>query len=104
MEESGRNRTPDKLPVTERSPLFEHCDKALQQIVEILAPKQVIGVGKFAEDRARAALKGMDLQFGRILHPSPASPIANRGWSEQAEPQLVTMGIRLPANSGTSTL
>ena len=28
MEDSGRNRTPDKLPASEREPLFEACDEA----------------------------------------------------------------------------
>jgi single-strand selective monofunctional uracil DNA glycosylase len=99
MEESGRNRTPDKLPADERLSLFEPCDRALRQVVEALEPRRVIGVGKFAEDRARVALKGMGLQFGRILHPSPASPLANRGWAEQAEAQLRAMGVVLPAGN-----
>src|SRR5690606_6715112 len=29
LEVGGRNRTPDKLPVREREPLFEACDRAL---------------------------------------------------------------------------
>jgi single-strand selective monofunctional uracil DNA glycosylase len=94
MEASGRNRTPDKLPVEERKPLFRHCDRALQEVVELLRPQWVIGVGKFAEDRARSALSDHGVNFGRILHPSPASPAANRGWLEQAERQLAEMGIR----------
>ena len=95
MELSGRNRTPDKLPASERSELFDHCDRALRRVVEILAPGMVVGIGKFAEDRARAALAGKDVRFGRILHPSPASPAANRGWSRQAEQQLANLGICL---------
>ena len=31
MDESGRNRTPDKLPAGERAPLFRACDEALAQ-------------------------------------------------------------------------
>ena len=95
MEESGKNRTPDKLPAAEREPLFEACNKALVRMVEHLEPQRVIGVGKFAEARAREVLAGMDCEFGTILHPSPASPIANRGWAPQAEKQLVAMGIEL---------
>jgi single-strand selective monofunctional uracil DNA glycosylase len=93
MEESGRNRTPDKLPASEREPLFEACDTALRQTIEVLQPQIVIGVGKFAEDRARIALKGMDVPIGRILHPSPASPLANRGWAERATAELQAMGF-----------
>lgn len=96
MEQSGKNRTPDKLPADERTALFQHCDEALRQVVQVLRPALVVGIGKFAEDRARATLKDMELPIGRILHPSPASPIANRGWAPQAEQQLVQLGINLP--------
>jgi len=96
MEQSGRNRTPDKLPAREKRELFQHCDHALQQVVNILQPELLIGIGKFAEDRGRAALTNRDLRIGRILHPSPASPMANRGWSEQAEQQLTQLGVNLP--------
>jgi single-strand selective monofunctional uracil DNA glycosylase len=95
MEASGRNRTPDKLPVAERSRLFAACDQALVLVVKTLNPIRVMGIGKFAEDRARAALHGCSIPIGRILHPSPASPMANRGWAEQAERQLVEQGIEL---------
>lgn len=93
MEASGRNRTPDKLPAAEQKELFRHCDRALRRVVEILDPRLVVGIGKFAEDRARSALVNVDIPIGRILHPSPASPAANRGWSEQAERQLASLGI-----------
>jgi single-strand selective monofunctional uracil DNA glycosylase len=88
MEASGRNRTPDKLPATERRSLFDACDEALEKLVDVLEPRAVIGVGKFAEDRARATLGGRDVDIARVLHPSPASPVANRGWAAQAEAQL----------------
>ena len=97
MEESGRNRTPDKLPAAERQALFEVCDRALRRTIERLEPRLVVGVGQFAEGRARVALEGLDLRIERILHPSPASPAANRGWSEQATRQLTEMGVSLPA-------
>lgn len=96
MESSGRNRTPDKLPSAEREPLFAICDRALARTVERLRPTIVIGVGAFAEERARRALGGSGSAIGRILHPSPASPAANREWSELATRQLRELGIRLP--------
>ena len=95
MEQSGRNRTPDKLSPRERERLFAVCDGALQRVVELLRPTHVIGVGAFAEGRARAALTGSPVQIGTILHPSPASPAANRDWAAQAERQLVALGIGL---------
>ncbi len=96
MEESGRNRTPDKLPAAERKPLFAVCDRHLRLTIEVLAPRLVVGVGQFAENRARIALDGLGVEIGRILHPSPASPAANRGWSEAAHRQLDGLGAPLP--------
>jgi single-strand selective monofunctional uracil DNA glycosylase len=103
MEESGRNRTPDKLPVAERGELFHLCDRALRRVVAVLDPELIIGIGKFAGDRAEAALAGRDVRIGRILHPSPASPVANRGWARQAEGQLYRLGVRLPLASTRSS-
>ena len=95
MEESGRNRTPDKLPKSERGPLFAACDRALRASIEILAPRVVVGVGRFAEDRARAALAGLDVTVARAPHPSPASPLANRGWAPLMDAALEAAGIQL---------
>jgi single-strand selective monofunctional uracil DNA glycosylase len=95
LEESGRNKTPDKLPAASRQALFEVCDRALERLTELMEPRYVIGVGAFAEGRIRAALDGRDVTVGRILHPSPASPLANRGWAPQAEADLRAMGIEM---------
>lgn len=96
MEASGRNRTPDKLPAQEREPVFAACDQALRSLVEVLEPERVIGIGAFAEQRASEALAGMAVDIGRILHPSPASPAANRGWANAADTGLQAIGIDLP--------
>ncbi|MEE2657553.1 MAG: uracil-DNA glycosylase family protein [Candidatus Latescibacterota bacterium] len=93
MEESGRNRTPDKLPANERAALTEPCDRHLREVVAALAPEIVVGVGRFALDRARAALADFEGRIETILHPSPASPAANRGWGPRATRQLQDLGI-----------
>ena len=93
MEESGKNRTPDKLVVSETKPLEELCDQHLREIVEIFEPDWLVGVGGFAEKRATIALSGMNVKIGKILHPSPASPAANRGWAAAATKQLIDQGI-----------
>lgn len=93
MEESGRNRTPDKLPASEKKPLEEVCDQHLREIVEILEPDWVIGVGGFAKKRAEEVFNNRDIKIGTILHPSPASPAANRGWAEAATKQLIEQEI-----------
>jgi len=93
MEGSGRNLTPDKLPVRVRDPLFTACDRHLVRTVELLAPEWVIGIGKFAERRAIDALGRSGPRIGTVLHPSPASPAANRGWAAQARNQLRELGV-----------
>ncbi|MCK5378480.1 MAG: single-stranded DNA-binding protein [Acidobacteria bacterium] len=93
LEDSGRNRTPDRLPLEEKAPLFEICDLALMRMVECLNPDWLVGVGAFASLRATEVLSGMDARIGKILHPSPASPAANRGWWQIAEKQLGEQGI-----------
>lgn len=95
LEASGRNRTPDKLPAAERRALYELCDDALARLVRWMEPRFVVGVGGFAAERARAALGESGPCIGSILHPSPASPIANNGWAAQAEAQLCELGIEL---------
>jgi single-strand selective monofunctional uracil DNA glycosylase len=93
MESSGRNRTPDKLAPAERERLYEICNDALRDVVTALEPRWVIGVGAFAEKRARDALGNFDVRIGAILHPSPASPKANQGWAKIVNAELAEYGL-----------
>ena len=93
IESTGRNRTPDKLASDERAALLPACDRALRDAVEILSPTLVVGVGAWATKRVRAALGDGGPAIGTVLHPSPASPKANRGWAPQAESDLRGLGI-----------
>jgi single-strand selective monofunctional uracil DNA glycosylase len=95
IEESCRNRTPDKLPAAERAPLVQACDEALRDEIAALEPSLVVGIGGFAEKRAREALGETAFEIGCILHPSPASPRANRGWAAAAERDLADLGVTL---------
>jgi single-strand selective monofunctional uracil DNA glycosylase len=96
LEASGKNRTPDRLPPAERDALLAVCDAALHELIALLGPEQVIGVGGFAERRAKEALQGSGVAISGILHPSPASPLANRNWAASIEAQLRAAGIDLP--------
>jgi single-strand selective monofunctional uracil DNA glycosylase len=90
---SGANVTPDKLPAAATAALYRVCDRLLQQTVAALRPQLVVGVGAFAEARARSALGAgaSGLRFGRIPHPSPASPLANRGWEPLVDRALAEL-------------
>jgi len=95
LEASGRNRTPDKLPATERGTLFTACDQALRRAVQLMEPRFVVGIGQFASERARQALSELDLVIGTITHPSPANPKSNRGWSTLVTQELARLGIQI---------
>ena len=95
IESTGRNRTPNQLPKGEKKALLTVCDRALQQTIAYLKPRYVIGVGKFAGDRARAAISDPAIAIGSITHPSPANPRANRGWKTLVEKELRELGIKI---------
>ena len=92
MADTGRNLTPDKLPAAEAEPLLAACDDHLRRVVAALDPAWCVGVGRWARDRL-AAVIGDQRPVAQILHPSPASPAANRGWAPAATKQLLELGI-----------
>ena len=96
LEASGKNRTPDKLPKSERDGLFSVCDVAVDRVVSELGVTHVIGGGAFAPDRAKRALADRTVHFGTVLHPSPASPRANLGWERLARTDLRANGVDWP--------
>ncbi len=105
LEASGRNFTPDKLPAALLAQVHAACNRHLAAALTTLAPQWAIGVGAFAEKRIRAVVESdlidgavaRRIRVGQILHPSPASPAANRGWEAAAEKQLAALGVPLLA-------
>ncbi len=101
LEESGRNFTPDKLPAAQLRALYDLCDAHLAAALQFLQPQWAIGVGAFAEKRLRTVLESdridgalaRKVRIAQILHPSPASPAANRGWAEAVNKTLAELGV-----------
>jgi len=93
VEKSGLNRTPNKLPPSEKNSLLKICDEHLHRVLEILEPEWLIGVGGFATERGKIISADLKIKVGQILHPSPASPAANRGWAKMATQQLVELSV-----------
>ncbi|MFD2256619.1 uracil-DNA glycosylase family protein [Luteolibacter algae] len=94
MKDTGANLTPDKIKASEMVMVDAACQKHLRRLIELTKPEFLIGVGAYAGKQmalAKAEL-GVAGTIGKILHPSPASPAANRGWAEAAEKQLRDMG------------
>lgn len=92
MAESGANITPDKLVRAEREAIETACDSALRAMVDALEPRVIVGVGGFASKCAERALGEAAPDIVTMLHPSPASPAANRGWD--AEARKILMRVR----------
>lgn len=92
---SGRNVTPAELPAEQREQLLGACDAALRRQVQLLGVQLVVGVGRLAEQRARRALAGLTpvVRVEGLLHPSPRSPQANRGWEAAAKERLSELGL-----------
>jgi single-strand selective monofunctional uracil DNA glycosylase len=93
MADSGKNITPDKLPAAEAERLTAACDEALRRLALAMDARFLVGVGAFARRASERALCGTGIPVGQILHPSPASPLANRGWAEAAHRQLQNLQL-----------
>jgi single-strand selective monofunctional uracil DNA glycosylase len=93
MEQRGSNFTPNKLPPAEKNPLLKICDEHLRRVLEILEPEWLIGVGAWAKERGEIVAEGSKIHVGQILHPSPASPKANRGWAKIATKEMIQLGV-----------
>lgn len=92
LDEGGANLTPDKLVPAERRALEEICDQALAEMLQILDPEHVVGIGQYAAKRASLVTT---VPVVTMPHPSPASPLANRGWAEAARAALTEAGVDL---------
>lgn len=92
MKDTGANITPDKLPRDCMAPVDEACLKHLVRVIDHLSPEKLIGVGAFAEKQLATADHEKRV-LGKILHPSPASPAANRDFAGTATKQLKELGI-----------
>ncbi len=97
MDDSGRNLTPDKMPLGLRIKLQEICDRHLSSAMKILQPARFVGIGNYAWTAGQRVVAGdqalSKIQIGKILHPSPASPAANRNWAELVSQSLVEQGV-----------
>ncbi len=91
--ETGRNLTPDKLPLQLRKELYRHCADHFERILTILQPEKVIGIGRFAFQRASEIADPMGIETMEILHPSPASPAANKDWKGKATDKLILADV-----------
>ena len=96
MTESGKNVTPSSLKVAQKEPLQSLCDRSLVEVVTALKVEVVVGVGGYARERGKRALKDFtqwNVEVKMITHPSPINPAANKDWISLATGQLEEMGV-----------
>lgn len=94
----GKNKTPDDLrklgPRSDFDHLVNCCDAHLRDVVLTLQPEHVVGIGGYAHQRVDIALgNATRVKVSKMLHPSPQSSQANRGWFAQARAQLQAAGV-----------
>ncbi len=72
--------------------LMRLCDDALAETLRIVAPEIAVGIGGWAHQRL-VRVAPPKIMVGKMLHPSPASPMANRGFARIGLDQLVKLGV-----------
>ena len=90
---TAKNFTPDHLPREEKAKLEALCDAYLHDILELLEPQILIGVGKYAQAKLEKLNPDTSKIISSIIHPSPGNPQANRGWNEKTTQKLVELGV-----------
>lgn len=86
LSSTGANVTPDKIVIESRKKIEKLCDDFLLKTVPLFAPKKLIGIGGYASKVFERLFP--NIEIATLLHPSPASPAANKGWSTIAAKQL----------------
>ena len=91
LDRDGKNITPDKLRSADRDSLFRCCDDHLRAMIEALQQRLRV---------LRESACWKEMKVAGILHPSPASPLANRGWADLAADRLISLGIWSSTGAG----
>lgn len=103
MSETGSNITPTQLPKEQAAQIDTACQQHLVRLIAALQPRCLVGVGAYALKQleiAAAAFPERQFTLGSIVHPSPASPVANKCWPDKPREQVLDLlsraGLPLP--------
>ena len=79
----------------DKKKVFELCDMALFRILSLLQAKDIVTVGRAVHERLIKIREKFSLEINIhfLMHPSPANPAANKGWSEIADRSLSDLNI-----------
>lgn len=90
---TAKNFTPDHLPKEERLSLESVCDAYLKDIIALIQPKALIGVGKYAQSKLLSVNDDDSRIVDSIIHPSPGNPQANKFWNEKTIEKMRSLGL-----------
>ncbi|MCF0261713.1 MAG: single-stranded DNA-binding protein [Sphaerochaetaceae bacterium] len=90
---TAKNFTPDHLEAKERLALEGLCDAYLKDIIDIIKPKALIGVGKYALAKLQAVNDDSSRIVDWIIHPSPGNPMANNDWPGKTTEKMKVLGL-----------
>jgi single-strand selective monofunctional uracil DNA glycosylase len=88
-----RRRGKPAMPPGSRSPSGRKNQRRVKRPRCRIARQWSVGIGGFAERRVRVALPAFTGRIGGMPHLSPANPLANRNWAEQADAALRKAGV-----------
>lgn len=74
--------------------LEEACNTVLAQIVNILKPEYIIGIGTYAKEKCLVVKEkhSLNAKVLYLIHPSPIIP-RNGDWPEKTEQFLINEGL-----------
>lgn len=96
---AGKNVTPAdfRKGAAQLAALYEVCDAHLEELLRTLDPRYVVGIGRFARDRAQAVVDaaGLPIEVGCITHPSPQTRghWGPGGWGGLVEYEMAQIGV-----------
>ena len=90
---TAKNFTPDHLPKEERKALEDVCDSYLKDIIDLIDPMALIGIGKYAQAKLEAVNDKADRIVSSIIHPSPGNPQANVDWNGKTTEKMKELGL-----------
>lgn len=73
--------------------LQEICVKYLKEAIDVIEPRLIISIGRYAEDRVKDLYKASEIDKRKIEHkciphPSPRA-LNNTNWNEKAKQWLI---------------
>lgn len=90
---TAKNFTPDHLPKEERRALENVCDSYLSDVIDLINPRALIGIGKYAEEKLASVNTDPSRIVASIIHPSPGNPQANVDWNGKTTERMRGLGL-----------